>query len=73
MLVLNRKVGQSIMIGNDIEIVITSVEGDQVKIGFQAPNSVNILRKEIYDTVEQSNKEAVTAKFNLDNLRKREK
>jgi len=70
MLVLSRKVAQSIMIGNDIEIVISSIEGDQVKIGLKAPSSINILRKEIYESVRLSNKEAVTANFDIGKLKK---
>lgn len=61
------------MIGNDIEIIISAVDGEQVKIGINAPSSINILRKEIFETVQQSNLEAVTGKFNLQKLRKIQK
>lgn len=46
------------MIGNDIEITILEVKGDQVKIGISAPKSVPIYRKELYIQIQESNKEA---------------
>ncbi|NLJ95906.1 MAG: carbon storage regulator CsrA, partial [Clostridiales bacterium] len=48
MLALSRKVNESIMIGNDIEITILEIKGDQIKIGINAPKSVPIYRKELY-------------------------
>ena len=44
MLVLSRKVGETIWIGEDVEIIITEVKGDQVKIGIQAPRSIDVIR-----------------------------
>jgi carbon storage regulator len=58
MLALSRKTNESIMIGNEIEITVLEVKGDQVKIGISAPKSVPIYRKEIYLQIQQSNKEA---------------
>lgn len=58
MLALSRKVNESIMIGNDIEITVLEVKGDQIKIGISAPRSVPIYRKELYLQIQQSNKEA---------------
>lgn len=58
MLALSRKVNESIMIGNDIEITVLEVKGDQIKIGISAPRSVSIYRKELYLQIQQSNKEA---------------
>lgn len=68
MLVLTRKKGQSIVINGEIEIVIASVEGDQVKIGISAPESYKIYRKEIIEMVQQSNQEAVVQSKSLHNL-----
>jgi carbon storage regulator len=58
MLVLARKKGESIMIGDQIEIVILSTEGDTVRIGIKAPKQIEVYRKEIYEDIQESNKEA---------------
>ncbi|SFT25647.1 carbon storage regulator CsrA [Paenibacillus sp. BC26] len=69
MLILSRKKGQSILLNNDIEIVISSIDGDQVKVGIKAPSDVNILRKEVYDAVQESNKQALQKQLNLADLK----
>lgn len=58
MLVLTRKTGESILIGNDIEITITQIKGDQVKLGIKAPKHVEIHRKEIWLDIQRENAEA---------------
>jgi carbon storage regulator len=58
MLVLTRKNGESIKIGDDIEITIISSKNDQVKIGINAPKNIEILRKEIYDQILTENQAA---------------
>lgn len=58
MLALSRKLNESIIIGNEIEVTVLEVKGDQVKIGISAPKSVPIYRKEIYLQIKESNKEA---------------
>ncbi|MCI8337511.1 MAG: carbon storage regulator CsrA [Lachnospiraceae bacterium] len=58
MLALARKMNQSIMIGNDIEITLLEIKGDQVKLGITAPKSVPIYRKEIYAQIQEENKSA---------------
>ena len=71
MLALSRKAGESIIINNDIEIVVLDVKGEQVKLGINAPKSVPIYRKEIYEQIQQANIEAVesdTTAAALDNL-----
>lgn len=68
MLILSRKKNESIMIGKDIEITVVEVDGDQVKIGIQAPGSVDIFRKEIYLSIQEENSMAV--KLNVDALKK---
>ncbi|SEC34259.1 carbon storage regulator CsrA [Paenibacillus sp. GP183] len=58
MLVLARKKGESVMIGDQIEVVILSTEGDTVRIGIKAPKQIEVYRKEIYENIQESNKEA---------------
>ncbi|MCS7233104.1 MAG: carbon storage regulator CsrA [Synergistetes bacterium] len=55
MLVLSRKVNQSIMIGDDIEIKILEIRGDQVRIGIEAPKRVPVHRKEVYEAIVKEN------------------
>jgi carbon storage regulator len=59
LLVLTRKKGESIIIDNKVEVVILEVNGDQVKIGINAPKDIPILRKEIYQAVKDENKAAL--------------
>jgi len=61
MLVLSRKKDEVIVVGDDIEITLVDIRGDQVKIGVSAPRSVSIHRKEIYDAIQQENKAAAQA------------
>lgn len=61
MLVLTRKVGEALLIGDNIEIKITEVSGDKVRIGIEAPNSLKILRKELFQTIEENQEAARTA------------
>ncbi|SDO37300.1 carbon storage regulator CsrA [Alkalicoccus daliensis] len=67
MLVLSRKVNQSIKIGDDMELTVISIEGDQVKLGIDAPKNVDIHRKEIYLAIQEENTNASDA--NLDILK----
>lgn len=67
MLILDRKVNQSIMIGN-IEVIITEVKGDHVKVGVNAPRYVPVHRKEIYEIIKAQNGDA--AKTSLPDLAK---
>ena len=53
MLALARKSNESIMLGNDIEITVLEIKGDQVKLGIKAPKSVPIYRKEIYLQIQE--------------------
>ncbi len=58
MLALSRKPGESVIIGNDIELTILEVKGEQVKVGIKAPQSVAIYRKELFEQIQESNREA---------------
>lgn len=55
MLVLSRKKDEVIVIGDDIEITVVDVRGDQVKLGVTAPRSVSIHRKEVYEAIRLEN------------------
>ncbi|WP_128894322.1 carbon storage regulator CsrA [Longirhabdus pacifica] len=77
MLVLTRKIGESIVIGNDIELFVLETDGNNVKLGVKAPKQVDIYRKEVYVEIQKANKEAATkhklgSKF-ADWMRKNEK
>ncbi|RHW39934.1 carbon storage regulator [Lysinibacillus yapensis] len=65
MLVLSRKPGETIWIGEDVEIVISEVKGDQVKIGIRAPRSVEVIRGELREDVSASNSEAILKNLDL--------
>jgi carbon storage regulator len=52
MLVLTRKTGQSIMIGDGVEVQVLSVAGEKVRLGITAPRDVSIFRNEVYDRIE---------------------
>jgi carbon storage regulator len=57
-LVLTRKVGEGLVIGEDIEITVIETRGDTVRIGINAPRSVGIWRKELWDQIREENLKA---------------
>ncbi|OCA96810.1 carbon storage regulator CsrA [Clostridium beijerinckii] len=72
MLIITRKKSESLMIGDDIEIIISKIDDGSVKIGIKAPKSVQILRKELYEEIEQENKEAAKIDISmLSNIKKK--
>ncbi|MEC2071264.1 carbon storage regulator CsrA [Alkalihalophilus marmarensis] len=68
MLVLTRRLQEAIQIGDDIEIKILAIEGDQIKLGIDAPRNIEIHRKEVYLEIQKENHEAVR-KVSLEGLR----
>lgn len=58
MLVLSRKIGESILIGNDIEVKVLELNGAEVKLGIHAPKSIAILREEIRENIKKQNQSA---------------
>ncbi|MGD7050721.1 carbon storage regulator CsrA [Rossellomorea marisflavi] len=68
MLVLTRKTGESIQIGDNIEIKVVSIQGDQIKLGIDAPKHIDIHRKEVYVSIQKQNTEASKGIQNLLNL-----
>jgi carbon storage regulator len=68
MLVLTRKLNESIMVGDDVKITIVDVKGDQVKLGITAPREVAVHREEVYREIQKENQLAALSKTNLDKL-----
>lgn len=58
MLILSRKLNESIVVGDDVIIKIVSIDKGVVKLGIEAPNHITVLREELLKAVEESNKEA---------------
>ncbi len=65
MLILSRKVGETIWIDENVEIVVTEVKGDQVKIGIRAPKSIDIVRGELRKDISEFNTEAVIQNIDI--------
>ncbi|MBP1947977.1 carbon storage regulator CsrA [Virgibacillus litoralis] len=65
MLVLTRKQNESIQIGDDIEIKVLAIEGDQIKLGIDAPKSIDIHRKEVYLDIQNQNNEAANVSLDI--------
>lgn len=59
MLILNRKINESIILEDNIEIKILEIQDGKVKIGIEAPKEVTILRKEVYDEIIEENKKSL--------------
>jgi carbon storage regulator len=62
MLILARKINESIMIGDQVEISVVDIKGDQVKLGINAPRQVKVFRREVYQLIQQENLQAAQAK-----------
>jgi len=61
MLVLSRRMGESVAIGDDIVITVVALSGNQVRIGIEAPREVRVLRQEIFQAVQEENRLAANA------------
>lgn len=68
MLILARRPDESIMIGDEIEISVVEVKGDQVKLGVKAPRRIKVFRKEVYEAIQEENKAAAASTPDLKNL-----
>ncbi|MFO7299375.1 MAG: carbon storage regulator CsrA [Actinomycetes bacterium] len=60
MLILTRREGESIRIGHDIVITVVEIRGNQVRLGVEAPRSIQVHRAEVYDQVVEENRAAVS-------------
>ena len=61
MLILARRIGESIMIGDQVEISVVDIKGDQVKLGIKAPSQVKVYRAEVYAAIQEENRAAASA------------
>lgn len=68
MLVLSRQRDETIMIGDDVEITVVDIRGDKVRIGINAPRSVQVHRKEVYEAIKRENAEASRHQMQQDDL-----
>ncbi len=67
MLILTRKVGETLKIGDDISVTVLGVKGNQVRIGVDAPRDVGVHRKEIYDRIHDDSSDADSTTTPTDN------
>ena len=63
MLVLSRQRDETIMIGDEVEITVVDIRGDKVRLGINAPRTIQVHRKEVYDAIQQENAEAANVQL----------
>ncbi|MGE5423071.1 MAG: carbon storage regulator CsrA [Ignavibacteriales bacterium] len=68
MLLLTRKKGESILIGDDIKITVIDLLGDKVRIGIEAPRDLSVYREEIYLSIKAENQQAALGNQDADEL-----
>jgi carbon storage regulator len=61
MLILSRRLGESVTIGDDIVVTVVGVSGNQIRLGISAPKAIRVLREEIYNAIQKENQSAATA------------
>jgi carbon storage regulator len=59
MLVLTRRTGESVMVGDDVVVTVLEVRGEVIRLGIQAPRAVQVHREEVYRELQRANREAV--------------
>lgn len=70
MLVLSRKMGESIMIGDQIEVKIVAVDGEAIRLGISAPREISVHRKEIYIGIKEENEMASQSKLDWEKMKR---
>ncbi len=65
MLILTRKVGEKIVVNDDVVVTVLEVHGDQAKIGVDAPRSVKVYREEVFNAIQEENKRAADSVMKL--------
>ena len=61
MLILTRKVGETMIIGDDIKIIVLGVKGNQIRLGIEAPKEISVHREEIYQRIQQEKNNQVSS------------
>ena len=61
MLYLTRKIGESVIINEDIEVTVVDIRGKSIKLGFTFPQTASVLRREIYERIQAENRAAAAA------------
>lgn len=70
MLVLSRKVKETLVIDNKIKVTVVAVDGDKVKLAIEAPKDIPIFRQEVLEAIEQENRESLNVSINTEELSK---
>ncbi len=65
MLVLTRKIGESITINEDIKVTVVDIKGKTIRIGIAAPADTKIYREEVFEKIKQENQSSASAQFDL--------
>ena len=73
MLVLSRKLNETVLIGDDVRVTLLAIDGDKIKIGVDAPRNIRVFREELLEATKNTNQQALSApvvSFDLSKLRK---
>lgn len=65
MLILTRKVNETIIIGEDIRVSLIEIRGDQVRLGVEAPRNIKVYREEVFSAIQEENRAAVQSDVKL--------
>lgn len=68
MLVLTRRIGESIIIGQNIKVMVTDIQGNQVRLGIEAPKEITVHRGEIYERIREQNMKAIQSAKNASDI-----